>query len=47
MGTITSDQHVIIHMHLHKPNDKLVNVWLEHFLCMDEPCAYMDSQDSP
>jgi hypothetical protein len=37
----------IIHMHLHKSNDKLVNVWLEHFWCMDEPLTYMDSQDSP
>ncbi len=27
----------IIHTNLHKPNNKLVNVWLEHFWCKDEP----------
>jgi hypothetical protein len=36
----------IIHTDLHKLN-KLVSEWLEHFWCMDEPRAYMDSQDSP
>jgi hypothetical protein len=34
----------IIHMNLHKPNNKLVNVWLKHFWCMDEPWEYMNSQ---
>jgi hypothetical protein len=37
----------IIHMNLHKPNNKLVNVWLEHFWCTDKPQAYTYSQDSP
>ncbi len=37
----------IIHTNLHKPNNKLVNVWLEHFWCTYEPQAYTDSQDSP
>jgi len=36
----------IIHMGLHKPNNKLVNAWLEHFWCMDKPHAYANSQDS-
>jgi hypothetical protein len=36
----------IIHTNLHKLNNKLVNVWLEHFWCTDEPWAYTDSQDS-
>jgi hypothetical protein len=27
----------IIHMDLHKPNDKLVSVQLEHLWCMDKP----------
>ncbi len=36
----------IIHIDLHKPNDKLVNVWLEHFWCTSKPWAYVDSQDS-
>ncbi len=33
----------IIHMELHKLNNKLVNAWLEHFWCTDELQAYMDS----
>jgi hypothetical protein len=37
----------IIHADLHKPNNKLVSVKLEHFWCMNEPRANMDSQDSP
>jgi hypothetical protein len=37
----------IIHTNLHKTNNKLVSAWLEHFLCMDKPRAYTDSQDSP
>ncbi len=36
-----------IHTNLHKPNNKLVSAWLEHFWCMDEPWAYTDSQNSP
>jgi hypothetical protein len=36
----------IIHINLHKPNNKLVNVELEHFWCMDEPGANTNSQDS-
>jgi len=36
----------IIHTTLHKPNNKLVNAWLEHFWCTNEPWAYTDSQDS-
>jgi hypothetical protein len=38
---------LIIYTNLHKPNNKLVSVWLEHFWCTNEPRAYMDSQDSP
>jgi hypothetical protein len=45
LGRMTSES--IIHMDLHKLNNKLVNAWLEHFWCMDELRAYMDSQDSP
>jgi hypothetical protein len=26
----------IIHTNLHKPNNKLVSAWFEHFWCMDE-----------
>jgi hypothetical protein len=37
----------IIHLNLHKPNNKLVSAWLEHFWSTDEPRAYMDSQNSP
>jgi hypothetical protein len=35
----------IIHMDLHSLNNKLVNAWLEHFLCMDKPRAYTYSQN--
>jgi len=45
LGRLTSKS--IIHMDLHKPINKLVNVQLEHFRCMDEPHANTDSQDSP
>jgi hypothetical protein len=34
-------------MDLHKPNNKLINVELEHFWCTDKPRANTDSQDSP
>jgi hypothetical protein len=37
----------IIHMYLHKPNNKLINAYLEYFWCMDEPRANTNSQDSP
>jgi hypothetical protein len=33
----------IIHIDLHKPNNKLVSALLEHFWCTDEPWAYIDS----
>jgi hypothetical protein len=33
----------IIHMNMHKSNNKLVNAWFEHFSCMDESRAYIDS----
>jgi hypothetical protein len=36
----------IIHMNLQKPNNKLINAWLEHFWCTDKPWAYTDSQNS-
>jgi hypothetical protein len=45
LGKVTSMS--IIHMNLHNPNNKLVNVWLKHFWCTDEPHAYSNSQDSP
>jgi hypothetical protein len=41
LGRVTSKS--IIHTNLHSPNNKLVSAWLEHFWCMDEPRAYMDS----
>jgi hypothetical protein len=37
----------IIHKDLHKPNNKLISAWLEHFWCMDKSRASTDSQDSP
>jgi hypothetical protein len=37
---------LIIHTNLHKPNNKLVNAWLEHFWCTNEPRAYTDLQNS-
>jgi hypothetical protein len=36
----------IIHMDLHKPNNKLVSAWLEHFWCMNKTRTYTNSQDS-
>jgi hypothetical protein len=44
LGQVTSMS--IIDTNLHKPNNKLVSAWLEHFWCMDKPWAYTDSQDS-
>jgi hypothetical protein len=41
LGQVTSGS--IIHTNLHKPNNKLVSAWLEHFWCANEPWAYMDS----
>jgi hypothetical protein len=37
----------IIHMDLHKSNNKLVSAGLEHVWCTNEPHAYKDSQNSP
>jgi len=37
----------IIHMNLHKPSNKLVNVWLGHFWYPDKPQTYTNSQYSP
>jgi len=36
----------IIHTNLHKLNNKLVSVQLEHLWCMDEPRVNTNSQDS-
>jgi hypothetical protein len=33
----------LIHIDLHKPNNKLVNAELEHLWCMDEPRVNIDS----
>jgi len=44
LGILTSNS--IIHMNLHKPNNKLVSVF-GALWCMDEPRANTDSQDSP
>jgi len=35
LGQMTSE--IIIHTNMHKPNNKLVNVWLKHFWCRDKP----------
>ncbi len=43
LGILTNKS--IIHADLHNPNKKLVGVELEHFWCMDDPWANMDSQD--
>jgi len=32
---------------LHKPNNKLLSAYLEHFWCTDEPRVNTNSQDSP
>ncbi len=45
--TKKNDKQSIIHMDLHKPNNKLVSAQLEHFWCQDEPGAKLDSQNSP
>ncbi len=45
LGRLTRNS--ITHTNLHKPNNKLVSVWLKHFWCVDEPWANMDSEDSP
>jgi len=45
LGQVTSKS--IIHNNLHKPNNKLVSAWLEHFWCMDKPWTYTNSQNSP
>ncbi len=42
---VTSES--IIHINLHKLNNKLVSAWLEHFWCTNKPRAYTNSQDSP
>ncbi len=46
MGIKTSDKWSIIHMDLHKPNNKLVSPQLEHFWCTNKPWANTNSQDS-
>jgi len=45
LGRLTSKS--LTHTDLHKPNNRVVNVELEHFWCMDEPRANTDSQESP
>jgi hypothetical protein len=45
LGKIISES--ITRTDLHKPNNKLVNMQLEHFWCSDKPWALMNSQDSP
>jgi hypothetical protein len=45
LGRLTKKS--ITHTDLHKPNNKLINVQMEHLWCMDEPQANTDSQDSP
>jgi hypothetical protein len=47
MGIRTSNKWVNYSHKPKKPNNKLINVWLEHFWCTDEPWVYVDSQDSP
>jgi hypothetical protein len=44
-GWMTSES--VIHVNLHKFNNKLVSAWLKHFWCTNKPWAYMDSQNSP
>jgi len=43
LGRMVSES--IIHINLHKPNNKLVSVYLKHFWYTDEPRAYIDEQD--
>jgi hypothetical protein len=45
LGRVASKS--ITHMDPHKPNNKLVSAWLEHFWCTDEPRANTNSQNSP
>jgi hypothetical protein len=45
LGQMISES--IIHIDLHKPNNKLVNALLEHFWCINESLTNIDSQDSP
>jgi hypothetical protein len=45
LGRTTSDS--IIHVDLHKLNNKLVSAELKHFWCTNEPWANTNSQDSP
>ncbi len=45
LGRMTSGS--IIHIDLHKPNNKLVSAQLEHFWCMDKPQTNTNSQNSP
>jgi hypothetical protein len=45
LGRLTSNS--ITHTDLHKPNNKLVSVELEHFWCTDEPQTNTDSLNSP
>jgi hypothetical protein len=44
LGRVKSES--IFHMDLHKPNNKLLSVQLEHFLYMGEPWVNTESQDS-
>ncbi len=45
LGIVTSKS--ITLADLHKPNNKLVSAYLEHFWCTNEPWANTNSQDSP
>jgi hypothetical protein len=45
LGRVISES--IIHTNLHKPNNKLVSVWLELFWCTNKPLTFTDSQNSP
>jgi hypothetical protein len=45
VGGLTNNS--IIHMDLHKLNNKLVSAQLEHLWCMDKPWETTDSQNSP
>jgi hypothetical protein len=47
MGTKMSDKRINYSHKPNKPNNKLVNAYLEHFWCKDKPRLYMNSQDSP
>jgi hypothetical protein len=47
MGLGQATRRLIIHMDMHKPNNKLISAWLEHFWCTYEPWANIDSQNSP